>query len=135
MKNKHTLDYKRDKTEKIIKEFSGSFMSNSKWVKLLTALSSIKGICCKAHVKLIWDENPRSIRIDDNLEYDFDYYDSSMEAMIDGYPKGFYEYKEIEWLTISDARSQLKIIENVINKFGKFEMTRDNEVLTIFAYK
>lgn len=135
MKNKHKLDYERDKSEKIIKEFSGSFMSNAKWVKLFTTLSSIKGICCEAQVKLVWDESPRNIRIDDDLEYDFVYFDSSMEAMIDGYPKGWYEYKEIEWLWMSDSEPQLELIENEINKLGRFEIRREPNSITLFAYK
>ena len=71
-------------------------MSNAKWVKLLDALSSIKGMHCEAFVKLVWDSEPRKFRLDEELGFKFDYYESSMEAMITGYPGGWYDYKEIE---------------------------------------
>jgi hypothetical protein len=110
-------------------------MSNTKWVKLLGALSSIDGISCKALVKLVWDEEPRDMRIDDELDFKFDYYDASMESMISGYPRGSYDYKEIEWLKLNANEQQLSIIENQLNQIAQFEMVRDSSGIQLFAYK
>ncbi|NQZ06910.1 MAG: hypothetical protein HRT35_07085 [Algicola sp.] len=107
------MEFSRNKTNRLIRAFASPLMSNAKWVKLLGVLSSIKGINCKATVKLVWDENPRDLRIDDELEYNFDYYAQSMEAMISGYPSGWYDYKEIEWhsetSTYTAYRAKIKL--------------------------
>ena len=75
-----------------------SYMSDSKWVKLLEALSKVEGLVKIAKVKLVWDNEFRDINIDETVKYNFDIYDHTMNSMIQGYPTGFYEFIEIEWL-------------------------------------
>ncbi len=129
------LEFARNKTDRLIEKFSGSFMSNAKWVKLLNALSSIEGLDCEAKVKLVWDDVIRDFRLDDDLEFNFDFYESSMESMISGYPNGWYDYKEIEWLKISADNEQILKITNAINGVGKFESISDLSTITLVAYK
>jgi len=110
-------------------------MSNAKWVKLLGALSKLNLEQAVASVKLVWDKDVRSIRLDNNLEFNFDYYASSMESMISGYPKGFYEYKEIEWLQIKAPSEVIEQIESSLNNVGKFCVNHSSECIQILAYK
>ena len=127
----HKLDSARNKTENIIKAFSASFMNDSKWVKLLSMLSEING-SIDAKVKLVWDTEKRDTWIDDTIQYELDYYQNSMESMISGYPKGWYKYKEIEWI---EFQSDIKVIENIINSIGKFELEEINGNLRLYGYK
>lgn len=131
----HKLDFARNQTDKLIQKYSCTFMSNSKWVKLFNTLSSIEEIMCKASVKLVWDKEPRDIRIDDELELGVDYFETSMESMISGYPKGWYDYKEIEWIKFNSNEQQLNIIEHQIDKVAQFETIRDSNGIQLFAYK
>ncbi len=131
----HKLEYARKQTDKLIQGYSCSLMSNTKWVKLLCALSDIEEIECKANVKLVWDENPRDMRIDDELVYDFDFYGKSMEALISGYPKGWYDYKEIEWLQLTGSNELIDQIKFVLDKIGKFEIEKISNGIKLFAYK
>ncbi|MBO2650815.1 hypothetical protein [Shewanella algae] len=129
------LEFARNKTDRLIEKFSGSFMSNAKWVKLLSSLSSIDGLDCKAIVKLVWDEEERDVRLDEGLEFNFDFYDNSMESMISGNPKGWYDYKEIEWLSISGDQEQISNIQEKINQLGKFELATNQNSIIVFCYK
>lgn len=129
------LEFARNKTDRLIEKFSGSFMSNAKWVKLLSSLSSIDGLDCKAKVKLVWDEEERDVRLDEDLEFNFDFYDNSMESMISGNPKGWYDYKEIEWLSISGDQEQISNIQEKINQLGRFELATNQNSIIVFCYK
>ena len=131
----HSLDSARKKTDSIINCFDASLMSNAKWVKLLDALSKLNLEQAVASVKLVWDNDVRSIRLDNNLEFNFDYYANSMESMISGYPKGFYDYKEIEWLQIKAPSEVIDQIESRLNNVGKFCVNHSSECIQILAYK
>lgn len=131
----YPLDHARNKTDKLIAQYSASLMSDAKWVKLLDALSSIENLQCQATVKLVWDDTPRDFRLDDDLQYQFDYYDKSMEAMISGYPKGWYDYKEIESLTITSTHEQLNIIIKAIHSIGRLETSYTPTEIKILAYR
>ncbi len=131
----HKLDFARNKLDRLIGQYSGSFMSNVKWVKLLDVLSSIEGLNCKASVKLVWDDKPRDFRLDDEIEFKFDYYESAMEAMITGYPNGWYDYKEIEWLKITAKEELLRKITLAMCDVGKFETRLKPNEIILFAYK
>nr|GFC82981.1 hypothetical protein [Tanacetum cinerariifolium] len=64
------------------------YLNNAKWVKLLHALVAHYSLIKECQVKLVWEEeySDRLLRIDENTEYLFDYYDQAMEAMITGKP-------------------------------------------------
>ncbi len=132
---KHKLDYARNNKDKIALSFSSSFMNDSKWVKLLCELSENEVLIDHSNVKLIWDDEIRDIYIDDDIAYQFDFYDHSMESMISGYPKGWYDYKEIEWLEMkSDAKNMRKIL-HLLNSIGQFEIEFTNNKLRLYGYK
>ncbi len=143
------VHYREDSyLDKIIQQkFSASFMSNSKWVKLITALVDNWQEIKECLVKPIWDDEPPSRRLllDEHTHYNFDYYDAAMEAMISGKPRGWYAYREIEWLDFprlvsvqngKPAASQnLETISQIIGALGQFviELTTDN--LRLYAYR
>lgn len=129
------LEYSRTKTDKLIAQFSCSLMSNVKWVKLLKCLTSIENILCDFSVKIVWDDSIRHFRLDETVQYQLDYYDTSLESMISGNPKGFYDYREIEWLTIEGSSAQIKKVKNAMKSVGHFEFTDHEHLLKIFAYK
>ncbi|MBO2011019.1 hypothetical protein [Hymenobacter negativus] len=102
-KRKRSLETHRndDSLNRVIgKRALGGFLNNAKWVKLLHALVAHHSLIKECQVKLIWEEEPtgRRLRIDEYTDYQFDYYDQAMEAMISGNPRGWYAYREIEWL-------------------------------------
>ena len=86
-------------------------------------------------VKLIWDSEVRSFRLDSDIEFNFDYYPSSVESLVSGYPKGFYDYKEIEWLTINTSASNLKLIDDSLSEIGQFCVNKSTSSIQVFAYK
>ena len=131
----HKLDSERNKTDSIIQSFDVSLMSNLKWVKLLAALSELDLDNINATVKLVWDTDIRSFRLNNDLEFNFDYYDSSMESLISGYPKGFYDYKEVEWLRLKAPSLVIEQLILTINNVGKFCVNQSNECIQILAYK
>ncbi len=126
----------RAKVDSTIKHrFSASFMSDSKWVKLLKALTEIGDSVRSCKVKLIWDDSLRDLRIDSNLSYKFDFYAHSMEAMISGYPTGFYDYKELEWIEFSHQEQDIEKIGSCIKSIGQFELEKTADGLRLYAYK
>ena len=131
----HKLDSARNKTDSLINSFDVSLMSNTKWVKLLNALSNLNLNNAVTTVKLIWDSEVRSFRLDSDIEFNFDYYPSSVESLVSGYPKGFYDYKEIEWLTINTSASNLKLIDDSLSEIGQFCVNKSTRSIQVFAYK
>lgn len=129
-------DLERAKVDSIVKHrFSASFMSDSKWVKLLKALSEIGDSIRSCKVKLIWDDSLRDLRIDSTLSYEFDFYEHSMEAMVSGQPKGFYDYKELEWIEFSNQEQDIEKISSYIKSIGQFELEKTADGLRLYAYK
>jgi hypothetical protein len=136
--------------DKIIrKEFSASLMNNKKWVKLISILVENAGLIKECRVKLIWENQneTRFLRIDEFFQYNFDFYDTAMEAMITGKPAGWYAYKEIEWLDFprfvisTDKRNvqtsveqNLALIKTKIEQIGQFHFDCTPNNLRISAY-
>ena len=131
----HKLDSARNKLESIISSFSGRLMSDAKWVKVLDCITKIEDADRTASVKLVWDDEIRELSVDDSLQFEFDYCKTSMESMVRGYPKGWYDYKEIEWVEFHTSKAQLNIIELELNNLGKFELERNARGIKLFAYK
>lgn len=133
--------------DKLIKQkFSASFMNNSKWVKVISALVEISSEIKECKVKPIWDDKEpfRQLLLDENTKYGFDFYETAMEAMVSDKPTGWYSYKEIEWLDFPamvkndkheiPAQQNLPLIKDIIDKLGQYmtELTPDN--LRLYAY-
>ncbi len=131
----HKLDSARNKLESIISSYSGCLMSVSKWVKVFDCIRAIEDSNRTASAKLVWDEEVRDLSIDDSLQFGLDYYGASMESMLSGYPKGFYDYKELEWVEFHSSDENLDAIEKSLNKLGQFELERTASGVKLFAYQ
>lgn len=138
--------YREDEyLDKIIKKrFSSSLMSNRKWVKIITALINNSDSVKKCFVKPIWDdeEPTRELLIDQNKQFDIDFYSSAMESMISGKPIGWYAYKEIEWLDFpknvivnqQPSEQDLGLIEAILLSTGELHIYKTVDNLRLYAY-
>jgi hypothetical protein len=133
--------------DKLIQQkFSSFFMSNSKWIKLIATLVANTDIIKECLVKPIWEEQEpiRHLRFDAHTYYGFDYYASAMESMVSGNPRGWYDYKEIEWLDfprlitakgrVAAITQNLEAIELLLNSVGKFHLELMEDKLRLYAY-
>lgn len=128
-------EYDRAKTDRIIaNEMLSWSMNDTKWIRLLGALSETLDQSISIHVKLVWDEQPRTMWIRD-AQYQFDYYATSMEAMIGGFPRGWYDYKEIEWIAFSGTDDLLHMLKQHIDTVGVFDMESCSSALRLYAYR
>ena len=129
-------DYERARTDNIIAErFKTSCMNNAKWLRLLDALTSIDGLVADCRTKLVWDDEIRYMQID-GMTHDFDYWPRAMEAMISGVPRGWYDYKEIEWIEFpTDAEHNVLEIRSTIDAVGQFELESTDTALRLYAYR
>jgi len=121
-------------------------MSNSKWTKLLAVLVDNCELVKQCLVKPIWDEEKpfRRLLFDKHTRYDFDYYASAMEAMVSGNPKGWYAYKEIEWLDFpllvtmaekaAPATQDLAAIKALLDKTGQYSIELTESNLRLYGY-
>lgn len=97
----------------------------------------------ECQVKLIWEEKPtgRLLLIDENTEYQFDYYDQAMEAMITGKPHGWWAYKGIEWLefprypTEPSGEQDLDAIQAALASIGQLLLVLTSDSLRLEAYR
>ena len=132
--------------EFIQQNFTTSLMSNSKWVKLLATLVVNHTEIKQCLVKPIWDKLPptRELLFDENTSYNFDYYATAIESMVSGKPRGWYAYKEIEWLdfprsitnckTETTATQDLEVIQKILDEAGQFALERTSENIRLYAY-
>jgi hypothetical protein len=119
------------------------YLNNAKWVKLLHVLVANYDLVKECQVKLIWEDKPtgRLLRIDEHTEYQFDYYDQAMEAMITGKPHGWWAYREIEWLefprylTEESGEQNLTAIQLALAPVGQFPLVLTDNSLRIEAYR
>jgi hypothetical protein len=58
-----------------------------------------------------------------------------MESMVSGYPKGWYDYKEIEWLELKSDAHEMERIIHLLNSIGQFEIKLNNDSLRLYGYK
>ncbi|MCR5889308.1 hypothetical protein LRS06_16350 [Hymenobacter sp. J193] len=118
-------------------------MSNAKWLKLLSALVENAALIAECRVKLIWEQETmiRWLVFDEDTSYRFDYYDTAMEAMITGNPRGWYAYKEIEWLEFPRFISNKSVVQDLhaiqlqIQAIGQFQLELSDENLRLYAYR
>lgn len=128
-------DYARAGTDKIIAErFKTSCMSDAKWVRLLDAITGHDGLVTDCRVKLVWDDNIRYMQID-GMDFNFDYWPRAVEGMISGFPRGWYEYREIEWIEFPAAGQDLAAIRSVIHAVGQFDIESTDAELRLHAYR
>ena len=115
-------EYDRAKTDRIIaKEMVIRSMSDATWVRLLTALSENIDQSISILVKLVWDNEPRTMWIR-GAQLNFDYYASAIEAMIGGFPRGWYDFNEIEWIAFSEPDDHLHTLNQQLDSVGMFDL-------------
>ena len=129
-----------EKIEKIILEkYTGSFMNNSKWVKLIQKIVENFDVIKNCSVKLIYDENVRLLNITGNEQYDLDFYSNSMEGMLTNpIVPGWTVYKEIEWISFpsdTEVVQDILKIKQQIETLGKFNDELTDNYYRIYAYK
>lgn len=144
-KKYHTEAVRDDKNlDRIINERGlVGFLSNAKWVKILDTLVVNYHLIKECQVKLIWEEEytGRILLINENTYYQFDYYNSAMEAMITGGPSGWYDYREIEWLAFphypakQSGEQDLHGIQAAIASIGQIALTVTPDTLRLDAYR
>lgn len=134
-----------EKIDKLIKDkYTASFMSNAKWVKLIQLLVDNYELIKCCHVKLIYDNKMRHMKITGHEQYDLDFYSDSMESMVTNpIVRGWTLYKEIEWIDFPTAlesnkeiiKQDIIKIKQCINGLGRFNEEVTNEYYRIYAYK
>lgn len=136
MTTKSPVEYQRDRVDSLIRErFSSSYMSDAKWVRLLEALVVLQPPIRLCTAKLVWDDEPRAMRIPESSALGTDYYENAMEGMISGAPRGFYRYKEIEWIELPVRGTDANIVASQIRNAGEFEMISSDTGLRLYAYR
>lgn len=130
------VQFQREHTDALIRErFNSSFMSDAKWVRLLEALVSVRALFEFCKVKLVWDESTRDMWIPSSSSFGFSYYRGSMEGMISGTPRGFYKYREVEWIELSAEGEKAQSIVLKLKAIGKFELERSDKGIKLYAYR
>jgi hypothetical protein len=107
-------------------------MSIAKWVKLFDSLIENFHLLSDVYLKLVWDESIRKLFIDESTRRNFDYYAESMEGMVSGNPRGWYDYKEIQWI---EFPHKAKEIESILTSIGQFEYEVTDDKLRLYGYK
>lgn len=128
--------FQRARVDALIRErFSASYMSDAKWVRLLEALVELRPHVGACSVKLVWDEAPRQMRIPSSSAFGFDYYRDAMEGMISGEPRGFYTYREVEWIEFPAKGNDAEAIAGQIARAGKYELVSSETGLRLYAWR
>ncbi len=134
--DKRPVEYARDRVDALIRErFTSSSMSDAKWLRLLEVLVEMQPPLGGCKVKLVWDDAVREMRIPDHDSLGFDYYRSSMEGMISGSPRGFYSYKEIEWLEFPIHGDAATSLARRIAAAGEFDLEASAGGVRLYAYR
>lgn len=118
-------DKQWDRLDSIIsRNFSASYMSSAKWVKILKAACSFYPDIRLMNYKLVYSDE---VKCTFNEEY---------EEQIDHH--WFNEptiYKEIEWLEFPfEGNSNLNEFEIEINKLGKFQLVKTSTGIRLLGY-
>jgi hypothetical protein len=145
-----SLDYEKylKKQEGILNEFSGRFMSNSKWLKLFKILTENRQIIDKCHVVDIYSNKRKAFDVPTYEAFNDTYSDIGIRDVSIG-PLLFKEIKLLEfpasWSIERKMRNQilkpfiyyqdLDLIQARIVPIGEFVIERDENSLKIYGYK
>lgn len=128
-------------------------VEDAEWVRLLEALCAEPDHVPGARAKLVWDPEPRAFLVRGAAYHaGLDFYAHEMEAMISGSPRGFYEYRELEWVEFPreieilrnpDHRKagtelveqELAQIRATIETVGQFELKESDDGLRLNGYR
>jgi hypothetical protein len=147
-----SLDYEKysKKQERILSEFSGRFMSNSKWLKLFKILTENRQIVDKCYVIDIYNDKPKVLDVPTYKDFTDSYSDIGIkDGVLIGSPLLFKEIKLLEfpasWSIERKMRNQilepsiyyqdLDLIQARIVPIGELVIERDENSLKIYGYK
>lgn len=136
--------------ERSLRRFGASLMNDTKWVRLLDALTAPPELVLQCAAKLVWSETPCSFRVA-GATFEIDYYQNAVEGLLCGPSSGWYRYKELEWLefprlaAVTLDPNNLKLgtrtveqdlagIRARINAAGSFEVRDSPSGLRLYAY-
>jgi len=126
-------------------------MSDTKWVRLLDALSEPDDLVLACTAKLVWREETCSFRIA-GATFEIDYYRFAVEGLISGPSMGWHRYKEIEWIEFPpvaeilvnqnnrkagtcSVEQDLAAIRARIEAVGTFDLRNEPSGLRLYAYR
>jgi len=128
-----------------VSEFSGHFMSNSKWLKLFKVISLHYPQIRRCLIVDIYHDESFEIIIPSADQFDTVFYAKGIKDVLMGGPMLF---KEIRWIEIpenwpEDVYTQfrnapaqnLSNLEQEINGIGEFVIERGENSLKVFGYK
>jgi len=105
----------------ISREYSASYMSNSKWVKLLKAVCVHHADIPALNYKLVYSDEIKTTYIEEYEEHiDNNWF---REPLI---------YKEIEWLEFPVIGNQN--LELALNKLGQFQLVKTDTSIRVLGY-
>jgi hypothetical protein len=115
-------------------------MSNSKWVKLIDCLVKNAAIVKRTEFKRKPDGRIGTLSIDEDLIFEFDYWNVGFEGA--NSLGGWLEYKDIEWVRfpagfqskVGNLTQDLSKIESIINTLGQFNLYYDDDALILSLY-
>ena len=130
-------------------QFSGSYMSDTKWLKFFQALSNEPDLVKKCLIKNVGDELLRELALPTKANFEETFYQAGIKDVM---PSGPMEFKEIElikfphkWETQRTMRDEILSpfryaqatgrIQATIEKLGKFQMELTEEGLTVYGYR
>jgi hypothetical protein len=143
------LDKIQKRLDNKLSEFSGRFMSDSKWTKLFKALSQNKGIVKRCLIKNVLDNTLREIEIPLMEKFGGTFNDKGIEDIMTGGPTSF---KEIEWVEFSSHwtidrnmrteklephkyQQDISKIKTVADTVGQLVTVLDDDKLIIYGYR
>jgi len=118
------------KEEQVMRSFSASLMSNSKWLKLFKLIFENSEYIPKYTLIDIFDEYPRIVDNDNSEPFDKIYHSTGIKDVIIGGPCSFKTIKRIEF----DLK-QSEDFENKLSSIGKFVFERGENHIKIYGYK
>ena len=102
-------------TQIIDERFAVGHMSDTKWGRLLDALATEDALVPEVSVKWAWDQTIRSMSVA-GAERNFDDWSVGIEGLISGRPRGWYAYREIEWLRFDSAVGDSEKVRSHLKK-------------------
>lgn len=129
--------------ENQLKQFSSSFMSNSKWRKIFSVINDGSIPLSACTWKLVTDNEPKKGFLPDIGQLGDDYVGDC------GALNGPFSFKEIEWLFIPSMvghrpydkapvkyeYQDIEKIKKLIDSIGQFEYESTDEGVKIYGYK
>lgn len=142
MKTNRFKRYEEQQSREIdnaVSKFSQHFMSNSKWVKLVSKLVENVSSISKVEFKKIQSHEIGVLTLSEDTEFGFDYWQNGFEGH--NSLGGWLTFKEIEYLKFPKHIDKPKLtqnldeIEKIILSVGQFEIEKDQKELKLVCYK